>query len=60
MAEAMRHAFVDRNFQLGDPDFVKNPLHCLLSESYAAENRAKIDLTKAADSKDVQPRSRAA
>ena len=38
MVEAMRHAFVDRNFQLGDPDFVKNPLERLLSESYAARN----------------------
>jgi gamma-glutamyltranspeptidase / glutathione hydrolase len=55
MAEAMRHAFVDRNFQLGDPDFVKNPLERLLSESYAGEIRAKIDGTKASDSKDVQP-----
>jgi gamma-glutamyltranspeptidase/glutathione hydrolase len=26
MAEAMRHAFVDRNFLLGDPAFVTNPL----------------------------------
>ena len=55
MAEAMRHAFVDRNFQLGDPDFVTNPLERLLSESYAAEIRAKIDPAKAANSKDVQP-----
>jgi gamma-glutamyltranspeptidase / glutathione hydrolase len=55
MAEAMRHTFVDRNFQLGDPDFVKNPLDRLLSESYAGEIRAKIDLAKAADSKDVRP-----
>ena len=55
MVEAMRHTFVDRNFQLGDPDFVKNPLDRLLSESYAAEIRAKIDAFKAADSKDVQP-----
>ena len=31
MAEAMRHAFVDRNFLLGDPDFVNNPLERLLS-----------------------------
>ncbi len=36
MTEAMRHAFVDRNFQLGDPDFVTNPLAKLLDESYAA------------------------
>lgn len=55
MAEAMRHSFVDRNFQLGDPDFVKNPLDRLLSESYAGEIRAKIDGAKASSSKDVQP-----
>ena len=55
MAEAMRHAFVDRNFQLGDPDFVKNPLERLLSESYAREIRGKIGWAKAAGSKEVQP-----
>ena len=55
MAEAMRHTFVDRNFHLGDPDFVNNPLERLLSESYAGEIRAKIDVTKATDSRNVQP-----
>lgn len=55
MAESMRHAFVDRNFLLGDPAFVKNPLGRLLSESYAAEIRARIDPAKASASKDVQP-----
>ena len=55
MAEAMRHAFVDRNFQLGDPDFVTNPLERLLSESYAREIRGKIGWAKAAGSKEVQP-----
>lgn len=55
MTEAMRHTFVDRNFQLGDPDFVKNPLERLLSESYAGEIRSKIDPAKASSSKDVQP-----
>jgi gamma-glutamyltranspeptidase/glutathione hydrolase len=55
MAEAMRHAFVDRNFQLGDPDFVENPVEKLLSESYAAEIRKVIDPAKAANSKDVSP-----
>ncbi len=55
MAEAMRHAFVDRNFQLGDPDFVKNPLERLLSEGYAREIRGKIGWAKAAGSKEVQP-----
>lgn len=55
MVEAMRHTFVDRNFQLGDPDFVKNPLDKLLSDSHAADIRAKIDAGKATPSKDVQP-----
>jgi gamma-glutamyltranspeptidase / glutathione hydrolase len=55
MTEAMRHTFVDRNFQLGDPAFVTNPLDRLLSESYAGEIRAKIDAAKASSSKDVQP-----
>jgi gamma-glutamyltranspeptidase/glutathione hydrolase len=55
MAEAMRHAFVDRNFALGDPDFVKNPLEHLLSKDYAAAIRATIDPAKAATSQDVKP-----
>ncbi len=55
MVEAMRHAFVDRNFLLGDPVFAKNPLERLLSEDYAAEIRARIDTTKASPSKKVQP-----
>ncbi|MBI2718215.1 MAG: gamma-glutamyltransferase [Rhizobiales bacterium] len=55
MTEAMRHSFVDRNFLLGDPAFVNNPLERLLSKSYAAEIRAKIDAAKASNSKDVQP-----
>ena len=55
MAEAMRHAFVDRNFLLGDPAFVSNPLERLLSDDYAALIRAKIDPAKASNSKDVQP-----
>jgi gamma-glutamyltranspeptidase / glutathione hydrolase len=55
MAEAMRHAFVDRNFRLGDPAFVANPIDQLLSETHAAEIRAAIDPGKAAKSSDVQP-----
>ena len=35
MVEAMRHAYVDRNFSLGDPDFVKNPLDKILSAKHA-------------------------
>ena len=55
LVEAMRHAFVDRNFLLGDPAFVNNPLDLLLSEDYAGEIRAKIDPDKASTSQKVQP-----
>ena len=55
MAEAMRHTFVDRNFQLGDPDFVNNPTTKLLADDYAEAIRSKIDQNKATPSKDVQP-----
>ena len=47
--EAMRHAYVDRNTYLGDPDFVKNPLDRLLDKNYAAQIRAAIDPDKAGD-----------
>ena len=53
--EAMRHAYVDRNSYLGDPDFVKNPLDRLLSKDYAAKIRAVIDPAKAGVSKDIKP-----
>jgi gamma-glutamyltranspeptidase/glutathione hydrolase len=42
LAEAMRHAYLDRNSVLGDPKFVKNPLDRLLSKDYAAAIRATI------------------
>jgi gamma-glutamyltranspeptidase / glutathione hydrolase len=54
MVEAMRHAYVDRNFSLGDPDFVKNPLDKILSAKHAAEIRAKIDPVKATPSSEVK------
>ena len=53
--EAMRHAYVDRNSYLGDPDFVKNPLDRLLDKNYAARIRAVIDPNKAGVSKDIKP-----
>ena len=54
MVEAMRHAYVDRNFSLGDPAFVKNPLDKILSEKHAAAIRAKIDPVKATPSSEVK------
>jgi len=53
--EAMRHAYLDRNTYLGDPDFVKNPLDRLLDKGYAEKIRAAIDPTKAGVSRDMKP-----
>ena len=51
----MRHAYMDRNSYLGDPDFVTNPLDRLLDKNYAAQIRAVIDPNKAGVSKDIKP-----
>ena len=53
--EAMRHAYLDRNSYLGDPEFVKNPLERLLSKSYAAQIRAAVDPAKAGVSELLKP-----
>lgn len=55
MVEAMRHAFVDRNTALGDPDFVENPVEKLTSKAYAEEIRARIDPYRAGVSEDLKP-----
>ncbi|MGH6827566.1 MAG: gamma-glutamyltransferase [Rhizomicrobium sp.] len=54
MVEAMRHAYVDRNFSLGDPAFVKNPIAYLLSARHAAAIRAKIDPVRATPSVELK------
>lgn len=53
--EAMRHAYVDRNSYLGDPDFVKNPIEHLLDKNYATKLRDAIDPKKAGDSQAIKP-----
>jgi gamma-glutamyltranspeptidase/glutathione hydrolase len=53
--EAMRHAYVDRNSYLGDPDFVRNPLDHLLDKQYAASLRAAIVPDKAGISAELKP-----
>ena len=55
LIEAMRHAYVDRNSYLGDPEVVDNPLQRLLDKAYAGRIRAVIDPKKAGVSKDIQP-----
>jgi len=47
LAEVLKIAFADRAAATGDPDFVQVPVAKLLSKTYAAERRAKIDLARA-------------
>lgn len=55
-SEAMRRAFSDRNRFLGDPDFEKLPmLPSMLSKSYAAKERATIDLAHATPTPPFDP-----
>jgi gamma-glutamyltranspeptidase/glutathione hydrolase len=55
MAEAMRHAYVDRNTVLGDPEFVVDPRGRLLSPDHAAAIRAAIDPERATPSAALGP-----
>ncbi len=55
IVEAARHAYVDRNNKLGDPDFVQNPIAQLLDKSYAAKIRDGIPAAKATPSADLGP-----
>ncbi len=53
--EAMRHAYLDRNTYLGDPDFVRNPVDRLLDKGYAARIRAAIAPDRAGVSRELLP-----
>lgn len=46
VTEAMKHAFADRAEYLGDADFVDVPIERLMSQNYAAQIAARIDVTK--------------
>lgn len=48
MIEATKLAGIDRDKYIADPRFVEIPEQGLISKEYAAQLRAKIDLTKAA------------
>ena len=50
VTEAMRRAYRDRTFYLGDPDFVKIPVRTLMDPDYAAGLRATIHPGKATPS----------
>lgn len=50
LLEAKKLAFADRDRYVSDPDFVDVPLEQLLSKEYAVQQRARINLQKAARS----------
>ncbi|MBN9064644.1 MAG: gamma-glutamyltransferase [Rhizobiales bacterium 65-9] len=47
LAEALKIAFADRAVATADPAFVHVPVEKLISKAYAAERRARIDMTRA-------------
>lgn len=47
LAEALKIAFADRAAATADPAFVRVPVEKLLSKSYAAERRARLDRSRA-------------
>ncbi len=51
--EAARRAYADRNYFLGDPDFVSIPLDVLLSEKYLHERMGNFSFDKATPSSEV-------
>ena len=53
LAEAERRAFADRNYFLGDPDFVKIPQKQLLDETYLKDRMKSFSFEKATSSTDV-------
>lgn len=53
LTEAFRRSYADRNYFLGDPDFVDIPLDVLLSRSYLEERMADFDWDKATSSEAV-------
>lgn len=48
--EAFRRAYADRNYYLGDPDFVEMPLVRLTGRAYADSLRSTIDMDRASPS----------
>lgn len=52
--EASRRAYADRNYFLGDPDFVDIPLDVLLSKSYLADRMNSFSFNKATKSSDIE------
>ena len=56
MVEAMRHAYVDRNSALGDPDFVENPVEKLPTRIMRRRSAKRSTRTGPASRKDLKPK----
>lgn len=54
LAEAMRRAFADRAYYLGDPDFYPVPSQALIESDYAAERMASFDPDRATPSDNIR------
>lgn len=53
LTEAERRAYADRNYYLGDPDFVEVPVNQLINKNYLKSRMASFDPDKATLSSDV-------
>ncbi|MDF2157727.1 gamma-glutamyltransferase [Algoriphagus sp. CAU 1675] len=53
LAEAERRAYADRNYYLGDPDFVKIPVADLLDSDYLRSRMENFSFEKATKSEDI-------
>jgi len=54
VVEAERRAYADRNTDLGDPAFVRNPVERLISDAHAAKLRASILPDRATPSSEIK------
>ena len=55
MIEAMKRAYADRAWFLGDPDMVQMPVERLISKSYADKWRATIDPARSTPAIEIHP-----
>jgi gamma-glutamyltranspeptidase/glutathione hydrolase len=55
MVEAMKHAYADRAYYMGDPATVDMPLDRLMSKQHAARIRAMIDPLRARPAAEIRP-----
>ncbi len=55
MSEAMKRAYADRSYYLGDSDFVDVPLSTLTSKAYARELRGQFNESRSTPPDDIGP-----